>query len=218
MSYDFLPHSESLRIPTNVYRPAKRCRFCHSVFLDDHFCETCGRSVHYHPIGNPFGPKSFYGLKEQYINSLNYFLRFFPQFENYKSLSAQSYVRRLSKRFSDLLSAFNSRDVILPEQEILFVAECKKLIDELILYGVDAKLLSQLIEANDNSSAGQELILYICQLANQEAEKPWFTKLFAYKVGGLVKVDYLVKVVIISATVSTMAVVLKDLISSQFGK
>lgn len=218
MSHDFIPHSESLRIPADAYRPARRCRFCHSVFIGDNSCESCGRSIHYHPVGEPFSFKSYYGIKEQYINSLNSFLRFFPYFENYKSQAAQSYVRKLSKRFSDLLSAFNSPDIILPEQEIFFVAESKKIIDELILYGVEAKSIVQIIEMNDNSSSGQELLLYTSYVANDQAEKPWFKKLLAYQIYGLVSVDYFFKLLIIVATVSTMAVVFKDLISSQFGK
>ena len=102
MDYDFQTFPESLVIPPSSYQAMKRCQFCKSLFLTDKFCESCGSSVDYNPIGTPFGAKSFYGIKERYIENHTFLIKFFPFFENKKSTSAKRYVRNLEKRFSDL--------------------------------------------------------------------------------------------------------------------
>ena len=67
MDYDFRINQEALRIPSTAYQPIKRCQFCQSVFITDKACESCGRSMTYHLIGEPFGVKSYYGIKERYV-------------------------------------------------------------------------------------------------------------------------------------------------------
>ncbi len=219
MDYDFQTPSETLRIPASAYRPIKRCSYCQSVFINEKNCESCGRSMLYHPVGEPFGAKSFYGIKERYIESMHLFNRLFPQFENKKSSTAQSYVRKLSKRFSDLITAFNSPEIIASEQRKLFYIESLELVDELLRYDVNPQLIQSLLEENDNSLVGQELFYSLAHSANQvEAEKSWIKNLLNYQLWGLIKLEYFLKVIIISATVVTMAVKYKEIISSQFGR
>lgn len=219
MDYDFETISQSLRIPASAYKAAIRCRYCQSVYINENVCESCGRSMRYHPIGEPFSPKSFYGIKERYIESFQPFHRFFPQFENKQSAEAKSYVRKLSKRFSDLISAFNSSEFFQAEQRQFFYIESMELIDELLRYETHPQILESLLEENDNSLVGQELIHYLQGSANQiKGDRPWLENFLKHRLWGLIRVDFCLKTVIVTATVSAMAIKYKDIISSQFGR
>jgi hypothetical protein len=219
MDYDFRISPETLRIPSTAYKPVKRCPFCQSVFIGEKSCESCGRSMQYHPIGEPFGAKSLYGIKERYIESFNTINRFFPFLENKKSLMAKSYVRKLEKRFSDLISAFNSIDMIANDQRKLFYVESMEMIDELLRYGISPSILQALLLENDSSLVGQELLFYLQGSSSaMKAEKTWQDQVLNYRLWGVLRFEYFLKVSIITATVLTMAVKYKDIISSQFGK
>lgn len=221
MDYDFRISQETLRIPSTAYRPVKRCPFCQSVYISEKSCESCGRSLQYHPIGEPFGAKSLYGIKERYIESFNKLNRFFPVLENKKSSIAKSYVRKLEKRFSDLISAFNSSDMLANDQRRLFYVESMELIDELLRYGVHSSILQVLLLENDSSLVGQELLFYLQaadEINKSKLEKPWLEQTLEYRLWGVLRVEYFLKVSIITATVLTMTVKYKDIINSQFGK
>lgn len=219
MDYDFETSSEALRIPLSAYKSVKRCRYCRSVFIDEKICESCGRSMLFHPVGEPFGAKSFYGIKERYVESFPAFLRFFPQFENSESPEAKSYVRKLSKRFSDLIAAFNTPLMIPSEERKFFYGECIELIDEMLRYKTDTQVIYSFLEENDSSLIGQELMLYLQEATGLIVPPiPWTEASMKHLIGGGLRVEFALKALIITATASTMAVVLKDLISSQFGK
>ena len=219
MEYDFQIDPELLRIPNTAYKAVKRCSYCQSVFLTNNNCESCGRALHYHLIGEPFGAKSFYGIKERYINSFTTLHKLFPIFENKKSPLAKSYVRKLEKRFSDLISAFNSDGVIADNQRKLFYVESIQLINELYQYDINPELLITLIVENDSSLIGQELLIYL-QTTNASSldEKTWFNQLLNYQFWGVLRFEYMIKVFLVTATVVLMAVHFKEIISSQFGK
>ena len=219
MDYDFKISQDSLRVPASEYRPIKRCQYCQSVFLNDKACESCGRSLHYHLIGEPFGAKSFYGIKERYVESLDILNRFFPIFENKKSPLAKSYLRKLEKRFLDLVSAFNSEGVIADENRKLYYVESIELMNELLRYNVNPSLLQSLLFENDSSLVGQELLLYLAGNDNlNKAEQPWFERFFGYRPCNVLRMDSLLKIMLTTAAVLTLAVAYKDIISSQFGK
>ncbi|MGZ3786976.1 MAG: hypothetical protein ACXVLQ_00550 [Bacteriovorax sp.] len=219
MDYDFNISKETLRIPKTAYQPIKRCPYCQSVFINERSCEACGRSMLYHPIGVPFGPKSFYGMKERYMASQNVLNRFFPQFENRNSSIAKSYVRNISKRFADLALAFNSSELIKADERRLFYVESMGIIDELLRYNVHPQMIQSLLEENDNSLVGQELLLYL-QNARKEIrpDLPWQKGFLEHRLWGLIRVEFFLKVTIVTAAVLTMAVTYKEIISSQFGK
>lgn len=219
MNYDFKTSAESLHIPQSAYKPAKRCPSCHSVYLTDSLCEACGRSLLYHPVGEPFGPKSFYGIKERYLESQHPFYRFFPQFEDKNSKYANSYKRNLSKRFTDLLEAFNSDEQMVKENRKLFYAESMEIIDELLRYNVSPTLIQAVLEENDASLVGRELLFYL-QNAQKSvlSSKKWQQEFLDYRLWGVVRVEFAIKVILITATILFMAVYFREVISSQFGK
>ncbi len=219
MNYDFNSSAESLNIPQSAYKPVKRCPSCKSVFLTDNLCEACGRSLQYHPIGEPFGPKSFYGIKERYVESQHALYRFFPQFEDKTSKYANSYKRNLSKRFTDLLEAFHSDEEMVKENRKLFYAESMEIIDELLRYNVPSLMIQTVLEENDASLVGRELLIYL-QYAESSvrAEKKWQQSFLDFKLWGVLRVEFALKTLLMTATVLFMAVYLREIISSQFGR
>lgn len=219
MDYDFRVDQDYLRIPSSVYRPVKRCPFCQSVFINEKNCESCGRSLIYHPIGEPFSAKSLYGLKERYIESMNVFVRYFPIFEDKNSPKAKSYIRKLEKRFCDLVSGFNSSELMAYDQRKLFYIESIEIINELMRYDVKASLLESLIIDNDNSLIGQEILLYLqAETKTIKADAHWREVILNYRLWGALRVEYFLKVFLVTAMVIFMAVKYKDIISSQFGR
>ena len=219
MDYDFQIDPSRLQIPSSAYKSVKRCQFCNSIYLNDKICEECGRARSYHPIGEPFSSRSFYGLKERYIEGYSLLEKYFPVFEDNNSLKAQSYLRNLAKRFADLITAFNTQGMISTSDRKLFYVESLELIDEMLRYRMSPKLIQSLIEDNDGSLVGQELLLYL-QTAreNIKVESQWYVTFLNYRFWGVLRLDFLLKVILIVATVGTVAVVYRDVISSQLGK
>jgi len=219
MNYDFQTLPDVIKVPQSAYRPIKRCQNCQSVFINEKNCESCGRSLEYHLIGELFSAKSYYGIKERYVENQNKLLYFFPIFENKNSASARSYVRNLSKRFSDLLTAFNSNNIIRPHQRKIFYAESIEIINELLRYSFDSQLIDSLLAENDNSKIGQELLFYLHQESHQiEAESSWAKTILEYRVFGILRINFILKSFITVATICLLAVSYKNIISLQFGK
>lgn len=222
----FIPEDRDLvdihfRAPSDVYRPIKRCPNCQSVYLTDTSCEACGRSLLYHPIGEPFSAKSLYGFKERYYESLPYLVKHLPLFENKSNAIAKSYVRKLLKRFDDLLMAFGKNEAMLAHERRFFYVETMELIDELLRYGVSPILLQQKIEGSAMDAGPlltQELLLYLNETKNQNGpSRPWREVILNHRIMGL-RVDYILKVGLVAATVVAMAVSYYDFISSLVGR
>lgn len=208
-------------IPQSSYRPIKRCPNCQSVYLSDTQCEACGRSLLYHPVGEPFSAKSLYGFKERHYASFSLLLKYYPFFENKESEDSKSYVRNLMKRFDDLLQAFGEADAIASNNRRFFYVEMLELIDELLRYGVNSHTLQFKIEARDTLTGPlltQELIYYLneSQLENKLGSK-WPELLLQHRLMG-VKVKNWLKLSMITATFVFMAVNYYGFFSSQVGK
>lgn len=97
----------TLQIPEGVYRAIKRCLICHSVYLTDTYCESCGRMLGYERIGEPFSEKSLWGIKSRYYDLFTIWIFLFPKLENKKGPQALSFQRQLMKRLEVLLTIFD---------------------------------------------------------------------------------------------------------------
>lgn len=208
-------------IPQTAYKQIKRCPSCQSVYIADSHCEACGRSMSYHPIGEPFGAKGLYGFKERYYGSLPLLIKYFSIFEDKTNKSARSYVRNLNKRFDDLLMAFGTPKVIAIEERRFFYVEILELIDELLRYGVSPKTLQNKLEISSVETGPlltQELLLYLEETKKQNMlSAPWPQQILEHRFMGL-RVEYLLKVVLITATVIFVAVNYYNFVSSQVGR
>jgi hypothetical protein len=208
-------------IPESAYRPVKRCPNCQSVYLTDTNCEACGRSLLYHPIGEPFSAKSLYGFKERYAEALPTIVKYCPVFEDKNSNLAKSYLRNLTKRFDDLLEAFGIPDAISSDNRRFFYVEMLELMDELLRFGVIPFILQQKFEARIMETGPlltQEFLLYLAESQKENDIGPTLKDvIFEHRVGGM-RVEYILKVALITATVLIVAVSYYGLVSSQLGK
>lgn len=102
------------------------CPECHSIYIKENRCDDCGRLIKIDRLGNPFGPRSFYALKEKYLDSLPCLVKFFPFFEDYSGTKALRYKRELFLR----LKAFGEEERL----DDLFIIEINDLVRELTLY------------------------------------------------------------------------------------
>lgn len=208
-------------IPQSAYKPIKRCPNCQSVYLTDTNCEACGRSLLYHPIGDPFSAKSLYGFKERYYASFSPVVKFYPFFENKRGPAAKTYSRQLLKRFDDLLVAFGTPGAIANENRRFYYVEMLELMDELLRYGIGPVMLQQKVEGRIMETGpllSQKILEYLqeSKLENKLA-KPWTEQLLNERVMGI-RIEYWLKTLLITTTVVTLAVTYYEIISSQVGK
>ncbi len=215
---------ESLRpsIPSDVYKPIKRCPQCQSVYLTETHCEACGRSLHYHPVGKPFSGKSMYGIKERYIKSLSSFVRAYPFFEDVDSKEALSLKKQLFKRFDDLLLAFNEEGSIPNENRRFFYVEILGIMDALYDYSFDSELLESKIESRlhlDSPMLYQALLGELTSIKGMKLGRGhWSQRILEYRICGVLRLDFLLKSSIISATVVAVAYMSYDLVNLLAGK
>ncbi len=208
-------------IPEKAYKPIKRCPNCQSVYLTDTNCEACGRSLLYHPIGEPFGPKSLYGFKERYYESFSTVVKYFPVFENKNAPHARSYVRKLLKRFDDLLFAFGDDETISSQNRRLFYVETMEMMDELLRYGVHSALLQEKIESAsfaNGSLLSEQLLIYLSESKKDiKLESSWGKQFLNHRLFGL-RVEMILKTTLVAATVVAVAIAYYSAISSQVGR
>lgn len=208
-------------IPESAYKPVKRCPNCQSVYLTDINCEACGRSLLYHPVGEPFSGKSLYGFKERYYASFPVHIKYFPIFEDKTGAPAKAYVRLLSKRFDNLIEAFGVANAIIASNRRYFYVEMMELIDELLRYGTDSLVIQQKIEnkiLDTGPLLSQELLLYLSESKKQNSlTRPLKDIVMNHRIGGM-RVEYILKTVLITTTVVAIAVNYYGVINSQFGR
>ncbi len=195
MDLDFRPDVNSIYIPKEVYRPKKRCPFCQSYFITDKSCESCGRVLDFNLIGEPFSYKSFYGLKERYINQMSFWMKLFPFFEEKDSSSAKSYKRNLIKRFKDLLLGLSSFELINDRDRLLFFVEAKNIAHELLEFGESKASIISLLE---NEIGDQLLIQHLAQSISSLNEpvnplRHWSYRMLDYRLGGVMRIELLMK-------------------------
>jgi hypothetical protein len=208
MDFDFIPKENALYIPQEAYQPAKKCPFCHSLFLTDTNCETCGRSLNYELIGKPFSYKSYYILKEKYLESFSLTEKLIPSLENKNSNQAQSYKRKIVKRLKDLLIGFNTPKLMGAEERKLFYIEALAIIDELINYNFSHNELEKLIfEQSTEENSFQGLQLHLKNAAFQNTHQVHW--IYTYKVWGVLHLSFIIKSSLILAAVLLAALKFK---------
>ena len=223
MNYeDFLLRDNTLSIPQEAYKPQVRCPYCQSVHLSDLLCESCGRSLLYHPIGEAFGFKSYTGLKEKYIESLSWFERWYPLYEDKLSPAAQKYSRQLEKRFDELLGALQEDSLPRNAERRFFYIELIFLIDELLDYGKTKKELSEKIERTFVES-NQILSAELLRVLNESRAEVVITSqkkldIFLQQKTLELRRDFILKSFFIVATLNYVAITYYEFFSSRVGK
>lgn len=162
LTSSFTPESNCMVIPRSSYKAKKSCPFCQSYYLTDTHCEACGKSLIYDSVGGVFSEKSFFAIKERYIEDFDIAKRFYPVLESIYSQEAKKYCRSLKKRLIDLLDFFQFREVFYDENSIqerkIFYIECQLIIEELLEYDQDKDSLIDLIVAKSSGSLQIDLV------------------------------------------------------------
>ncbi len=171
LTSSFTPSSDVLIIPKSSYQTKKSCPYCRSFYLTDTHCEACGKSLVFDPVGEPFSNKSFFAIKERYIEDFDVVKRFYPVLESIESKEAKKYVRNLKKRLIDLLDYFQFREVFYDDHSLyerkIFFSECLFIIEEILSYGEPIDEVLKLVQAKTNGVLSTELIRHSREMINE---------------------------------------------------
>jgi len=164
-----------IREVNNPLRPFEKitikdqCPHCGSVFVTKRECEACGKQFWIDLLGEPFGVRSFFTLKEDFELDLPWHLRYLPLTLFTDSNQIKKYRRALLKRYEILCGYFFEETEADRKKRKLFLFECKELSCELIKLGEDPSLLWKI------SEFGEGHILYpkvISMIRESEESKP----------------------------------------------
>lgn len=108
------------------------CPKCESIFITSKECEACGYQFAIDRIGEPYGEKSFYALKDSFIHSLPSLVRAFPRLEYFFKDHKRKYIFELKRRFQLLAEQFEND----PRSNSEFFIEVHDLVIELSEYEV----------------------------------------------------------------------------------
>ncbi len=169
-----------LKIEQTAYQPVKKCPFCQSVFLNQNWCESCGRNLSFDLIGKPYSEKSFFTLKEDYIKTFYLFYRLYPDFENIYSEESRSYQKKLFKRFKNLIDGFEEPKAMTLEDRPHFYFEAKNVIKELVYYHFPKEEIVEYLCKHPENLINQELLSYTIA-SNFDIHQSIYHKVFKQK-------------------------------------
>lgn len=111
------------------------CPSCHSLHITKSHCESCGLQFWIDIIGEPFGARSFFTLKDDFSLELSRmdYIHWKLSIESFKKKSeVQRYLRHSLKRYRDLIQFFSQLEEhsIESDQLRLFIYETKELMHE----------------------------------------------------------------------------------------
>ena len=132
----------------NEYIKVKgECPKCSSYYLNDNECESCGFQLNFDVIGSDFGPRSFYFMKEIFIEDHSWLENNLPRSLYNQNKKVLKYRRTILRRFRELLdfSSFSGM------RDGYIVLECRHIIREYISLGGKGKELSLYLD-NENES------------------------------------------------------------------
>ncbi|MBT7610658.1 MAG: hypothetical protein HN576_12940 [Bacteriovoracaceae bacterium] len=113
--------------------PTKTCPKCDSIFVTTKECESCGFQMNLNLIGEPLDRKSFYSLQEKYVKDFKK-----TYFTSTRNKLKEEYKRAIWHRFDILLGFFPDPE---NEQFSFFSIELKDLVEELLVFGINADQL-----------------------------------------------------------------------------
>jgi hypothetical protein len=131
----------------NEYIKVKgECPKCSSYYLNDSECESCGFQLNFDVVGNDFGPRSFYFMKEFFVDNQSWLESKQPKNIYNKSKKVLKYKRMILRRFRELLDFSNFSGV----RDGYIVLECRSIIHEYISLGGSGKELSLYLDRGES--------------------------------------------------------------------
>ncbi len=108
------------------------CPKCESFFITSRECEACGYQFSIDRVGEPFGEKSYYAIKDSYLSALPALIRIYPKWEKIMKETKRKYLFELKRRFQLLADAFDND----PRTGSEFAIEVKDLVVEMCEYEI----------------------------------------------------------------------------------
>ena len=143
------------KITSSALRPfekvtiSKVCPACSSVFVTKKECESCGLQFWVDLLGEPFGERSLFVMREDFLLNLPRFSSLLPKrfFNNLKV--TQKYRRSLLKRFEVLLGYFFDTTEADISKRKAFLFEATELIEEFVSSGGSPSALWVMIDRGE---------------------------------------------------------------------
>ncbi len=169
---------EPSRAPLHVSNPLrpfekvavkKQCPKCGSLFVTKKECEACGFQFWVNLLGDPFGARSFFSLRDDFIHQYKwtYRMAFFTWAQYSKEI--QKYKRMLIKRFEILCGYFFDEHDKDKERRRLFLFEANEIIGEYALVGGKLSDLWLILEKGEHHPLFQNLAQTISQVQNEKS-------------------------------------------------
>lgn len=132
-----------------VKNSKQSCPKCGSIFITSSFCESCGLQFSFDRLGEPFGERSFFCIKEDFEDKfkLRYFL--FKLGLSKRDEHIERYKTKLLRRFEVLSCYFFLASDSNREKRRLFVYEAKEIISELGALKMSLSALWKTIEKGE---------------------------------------------------------------------
>ena len=198
MDLDFLNdvknsnHSYSNKI---VLEDLQTCPKCNSLMIEDNICQSCDYNLDYNPLGDTLGEKSFFTLKENYLDSLSRFER--ENLHLFKNESKfQSYLNKVKFRYNDLLDFFYAEESIQHPERSVYLYELSQVVLEMMNSGVNESEIWTPMQVRDDLGESHTMSLYdqirgiVSQFQKDEVKKS-SSSFMNYEIAGVMKVSTL---------------------------
>lgn len=128
----------------------KTCPKCSSVFVTDTECEGCGYQLSFDALGEPFGEKSFFNLRDEYLHqhNLHYLLVGLGLVK--KNKEQKKYERKALKRLEVLCQYFFTQQEKDREKRRLFLFEAQEVLKELVKFKIPKSYLWIILEKGED--------------------------------------------------------------------
>ncbi len=155
------------------------CPHCGSFFLSDTHCESCQKRRDYNPLGELLGPKSFYSLKEEYLEDLNFFESNFEFVEKKLFKTKKNrFIRKMILRHNDLIEYFSKKKEDFSLEDTIYRFELQSIIQDVFrLTPFHAKTIlegnfhNSLIKAQESSQEGPLTTFIEYHIREEEQKK-----------------------------------------------
>jgi hypothetical protein len=147
------------------------CPKCHSVFINQIQCESCGLQFAFDPYGEPLDEKSFYAIREAYrqsqkilgLDSAELWNKLYPE-------KRQQYQRNLIHRYRLLVDYF-CLEARTDRRRKIFLIELQDMIAELIKLNIDKEVLWRPLDLLQNKD--DQILLQMINQAIIEGQKDY---------------------------------------------
>lgn len=168
------------------------CPQCHSLNWDDQTCDDCG-----HTLTDDFF-KSFYKLKQNYLEALPSRQRSFPLLENKKTKEAKIYCLLLKKRFLSLVKKINHHE----HKNEYYLAECQFIILELLDFNEDVSSLQDDVMTIGNGEYKFSVLEMMSKA--QASHNLGHLKWPNYRLWGLIRIKFVIALVLMAIALNLL--------------